>query len=594
MDLRYLRASNGSGEAVRAVVTLGRSVGATTLKVDSVANFPERFVATVGRIDQDGRLDPTTVIVFKGHLEGADIIIEAFAPGYSDKETLAGYVVLIKPTTLWADGFVDILQVGHQDDGKFKPSAVQEALIEVQSQDWQQLGVIPTVTSNNGQREHVIRYTGVDYTDRLSVGTKLRIPRTGTTPTQSVKFTSTNTQYLTKTSPSGLNGLTSAFTFGTWINLDNYRAGNNPIIGRLGSWLFYVNPHGRLVLYVTKDASNTSEFITYQSIPCGYHVHVGFKYDASTTTGTIYLDGIPLQVAKTNFGTGATSIATAGDLVVGKWMNAEPSILGTMAQMTLWNTALSDTNYRNMMNRVVAAGETNLVGAWQFNGNYNDTTTNNNHFTATGSVAFVSSNPFHDTEYAIVTAKPTFTSGNTDVTVFTGKAGVIPNTTLGTTSYSSARSPFGFPSNRLLWQVDAVYRTVFEKSFGSINDWYDMDFVNIWIPTGDWNNRFIGTVSLRSTVSGTRSGAFVIDYTTPIPNGGGTGTMTYGNKITGRVLSFGVADAQESVNIENPVSTTVLKKYLLFVLIDVATGGEYFQIRGDQGGFTIIAECPYI
>lgn len=103
-DDNYLRASNGSGEAVMSVVTADRPPLSATLIVDSVLNWPVRGIATSGTlIPDEGLIDPDTASVFKYHLDGTIIMIDEFAPGYNDVGNSEDQVVVIKPTTLWAD-----------------------------------------------------------------------------------------------------------------------------------------------------------------------------------------------------------------------------------------------------------------------------------------------------------------------------------------------------------------------------------------------------------------------------------------------------------------------------------------------------------
>lgn len=123
-DTKLIRASDGSGEAVRATVTSARSIASTTLVVDAVTNFPAYFIATVGTIGSDSFLTPSTVQVFNGHLSGSDIIIDSFAPGYSDLGNSVGDVVLLKPTTPWADNLADVIEVSHEEDGTLSANSV--------------------------------------------------------------------------------------------------------------------------------------------------------------------------------------------------------------------------------------------------------------------------------------------------------------------------------------------------------------------------------------------------------------------------------------------------------------------------------------
>lgn len=103
-DIDLLSASNGSGEAVTALVTAIRTAGSGVLTVDFTTNWPANFIATTGKLLSNNTLDPTTVFVFNGHLTGATITIDSAAPGYTDTRGNAiGDVVVIKPTTRWAN-----------------------------------------------------------------------------------------------------------------------------------------------------------------------------------------------------------------------------------------------------------------------------------------------------------------------------------------------------------------------------------------------------------------------------------------------------------------------------------------------------------
>ena len=112
----YIAASDGTGEAVRAIVTTQRLIGSVTIITDSVDGWPNKFVATSGTLNvSTGLLEEGTVTVFKGHLTGSIITIDDYAPGYSDEGHEVGQVIVLKPTTLWADlvkDYLDTLLVG--------------------------------------------------------------------------------------------------------------------------------------------------------------------------------------------------------------------------------------------------------------------------------------------------------------------------------------------------------------------------------------------------------------------------------------------------------------------------------------------------
>ena len=135
VSISNIKGSNGSGQAVRGAVTNARAISSTTLKVDSVTNYPSQFIATTGKLGPSGILDNTTVQVFFGHLSGADIIIDSFAPGYTDKGNSVADIVILKPTTAWADEVAGVLDVTHNDNGTIKNNAVKTAMLDAANID---------------------------------------------------------------------------------------------------------------------------------------------------------------------------------------------------------------------------------------------------------------------------------------------------------------------------------------------------------------------------------------------------------------------------------------------------------------------------
>jgi len=103
-DYTVLEASDGEGEPIRAAVQAPRDIGSSSLTVNLTTNWPTgTFIATTGTLLSSGKLDPTTVQVFYGTCSGATITITSFAPGYTDLGNSIGDVVVIKPTTEWAN-----------------------------------------------------------------------------------------------------------------------------------------------------------------------------------------------------------------------------------------------------------------------------------------------------------------------------------------------------------------------------------------------------------------------------------------------------------------------------------------------------------
>lgn len=128
-SIDLIRASNGSGDAVKATVTNARVISSTTLQVDATTNWPSKFIATVGDVDGTGAFVPATVTVFDGILSGSNIEITSFAPGYTDIGNTPGQIVVLKPTTEWANNVVALFDVAHNDDGTLKDGAVDASAV---------------------------------------------------------------------------------------------------------------------------------------------------------------------------------------------------------------------------------------------------------------------------------------------------------------------------------------------------------------------------------------------------------------------------------------------------------------------------------
>lgn len=126
-DLELVRGSNGTGEAVRATVVGVRPTGSTILSVDSVMAWPNRFIATSATLGGDGVTpDPASVRVFVGKINGSNIEIESFVPGYTDAGNSVGDIIVLKQTTAWADNLADIL-----DDFNVRDSALTNTFDEM-------------------------------------------------------------------------------------------------------------------------------------------------------------------------------------------------------------------------------------------------------------------------------------------------------------------------------------------------------------------------------------------------------------------------------------------------------------------------------
>ena len=133
-----LKASDGTGNASVATVQSVRSPGATTLVVDTVQGINTKFHATMGT--PHTFVDPVTsetitviseasAVDFVGHVDGSNLEIDTIAPGFTDAGSAVNDIVIIKPTTQWADEVATVLEVSHDDDGTLKTGAVDNAAV---------------------------------------------------------------------------------------------------------------------------------------------------------------------------------------------------------------------------------------------------------------------------------------------------------------------------------------------------------------------------------------------------------------------------------------------------------------------------------
>ena len=156
-SITSLKASDGTGNASVATVQSVRSSGATTLVVDTVQGINTKFHATMGT--PHTFVDPVTsetitviseasAVDFQGHVDGGNLEIDAIAPGFVDNGSAVSDIVIIKPTTQWADELAEVLEVTHNDSGTLKDEAVTpEKLITGTGTSWDWQGWTPALTA---------------------------------------------------------------------------------------------------------------------------------------------------------------------------------------------------------------------------------------------------------------------------------------------------------------------------------------------------------------------------------------------------------------------------------------------------------------
>ncbi|HWT40071.1 MAG TPA: hypothetical protein VN081_02265 [Dongiaceae bacterium] len=122
-SVALIRANNGTNRASSPVITSARSIGATTILVNTVAGLPSYFIAEMGTPNLTTGLIANGV-VFRGHLNSGQIVIDQFATGYVDAGSAANDIIVLKPTAEWSNNIADILSTFLNDDGTFNSTAL--------------------------------------------------------------------------------------------------------------------------------------------------------------------------------------------------------------------------------------------------------------------------------------------------------------------------------------------------------------------------------------------------------------------------------------------------------------------------------------
>ena len=135
-SINLIKASDGTGNASTATVQTVRNSGVTTIIVDTVNNIPATFMGSMGTphtfvdpvtSEEITVISEATAVDFTGHVSGANLEIDSIAPGGTDLGSAVGDIVVIRPTTDWANNLADTLAASHDNDGTLKAGAVTNA-----------------------------------------------------------------------------------------------------------------------------------------------------------------------------------------------------------------------------------------------------------------------------------------------------------------------------------------------------------------------------------------------------------------------------------------------------------------------------------
>lgn len=432
-------------------------------------------------------------------------VITVTLPSDGDDAIVEPYNDAINAILATVNGNLDDSNISSVSGTKITPGTIPPtAFNATTNQGWVAFANQFTYGSNNGNKEFTMTYTG-DLTSIIETNMKLKVSRGTTPPTQAMSFTAASSQYATKASPSGIS-FTGPFTVEAWIYVNSYTGQVQTILNRKtaggsnGGWRFYLDANGAITL----EYGTSSSFTNFVGpiIPRQEWVHVaGVATSVSGKTGQIYINGA--AAITTSSLNAATALAQENvDLRIGA-ASATPTNTyfdGFMSEVRLWAADNSSFIASNMAISLTGS-ETNLIGLWQGNGNFNDTNANANTLTTSGGASATTvMNPYNAIEYAFVT-KVVYSNPTTTVTVYSGNDFNIPNGTLTGAAFSIAKKPFGFPVNPSKWTVMLNSNSTASLSNGT---WQNGGNISITIPTGTW------VIKAKVNFDSTRTGSTAI------------------------------------------------------------------------------------
>jgi hypothetical protein len=220
----------------------------------------------------------------------------------------------------------------------------------------------------------------------------------------------------------------------------------------------------------------------------------------------LYIDGVLVPSATTVTGTATALVQGTTALVVGAEKSAGTNPFdGKIAQAAVYSAVLSAATIRAAMNQTLTGSETSLVSAYKLDqaSGLNDLSANANNLTAQGSPTYTSDTPFTNavtgtsvtagtTNYGIIMAQ-TF-STNTTYTIQIPEGETLPTTGgIGTVSYSTQKTPYGFPGARDKWRIESLYNTQ-TSAASSATTTYNTMGAAITVPVGTYSLSYRGNL----------------------------------------------------------------------------------------------------
>lgn len=483
------------------------TAGATIVPVNNASEYVNGDIAVI-TVDA-GTNDEATFVGRKNGNQFEDCI---WTEGNVSADHASGAPVVDYDSATHYNLVTKALKGIMEQDGSLKADPIREALnlSSASTNGWEVFPNTFSVASgyNKGNKSFELSVPNQDITTLLSKGMRLRLERNVAAPTQSAAFVSASSQYGTKSSPSGI-AFTDDFSIEAWVYLDRHSSSVQTIASRwsgTSGWRFFLL-NGQVYLQAhNAGSSNWSRVVSTPSVPTGQWVHIAAQLDMSgfsnsATTSYIMIDGNDVTSAVSRSGTNPTALVQAGNLEIGSENSGTDLLDGRVSDLRLWSAKRTQLQVQDNMNQQLTGSETNLVGYWKLDGNFNDSTANANNFTASGgAISTYAANPMNSTQYAIIT-NVAYSAPNSVVTVFTGTDNIIPNMTLISPYYSTQRAPYGFPASRTKWRISVPLAVESSLTSNANYGAFLSGGWNINVPVGQWRVGWYVSIYTQATTA---------------------------------------------------------------------------------------------
>lgn len=228
--------------------------------------------------------------------------------------------------------------------------------------------------------------------------------------TQSLNLEKASSQYAYKTDSASLS-ITGDISIEAWIKLEELPSASGTVFGIAGKYqptsdkrsymLIISNADDKMYFYASQDGTDTdiSVFKCDTAFAAGdvnVWRHVAVTVDISDPSVTFYIDGV--AKADTSTSTNATAIhdndsrfAVGANDIAG---TPTQFFDGNIDEVRIWNDIRTATEISLNKDTELTGTETGLAAYYKFNGGYEDTTSNGNHLTSSGTPVFQDDIPF--------------------------------------------------------------------------------------------------------------------------------------------------------------------------------------------------------